>query len=257
MTQSASSPDEPDPLTRRELLRRGAAAMGLPIVAPTIVTMGGQPTPADPEAALMADLTALPGEDHPEARAMTIHNLKFIGWAMHKFTARNDGRLPAAANRNRGEALLSWRVAILPFLEEFSLYQRFHLEEAWNSPHNHALLKEMPRVYAPVIAKAPTSHATYYQGIVGRGALFDGPEGTKIADFLDARRPTLMVVEADHPVPWTKPEDVPYEGGGPLPKLGGQFDDGFYVGFADGSAQFLSRKIAHELLRARITQRRR
>jgi hypothetical protein len=61
-----------------------------------------------------------------------------------------------------------------------------------------------------------------------------------------------MVVEAAEPVPWTKPEDLPYDQGKPLPRLGGQFEDGFYVAFADGSARFLSRKIARETLRALI-----
>jgi hypothetical protein len=199
----------------------------------------------------------LPGEDHPEARARTIHNLKFIGWAMHNFTARNGGRLPAAAIRKGDKPLLSWRVAILPFLEEFALHERFHLDEPWDSPRNASLLEEMPRVYAPVTSKETTPYATYYQGLVGPGSLFDGQEGAKIADVIDAVSPTLMVIEAAQPVPWTKPEDVPYGDAEPLPKLGGQFEDGFYVGFADGSVRFLSRTIAPETLRALITQRRR
>ena len=36
-----------------------------------------------------------------------------------------------------------------------------------------------------------------------------------------------MVVEAESPVPWTKPADLTYAPGQPLPKLGGQFKDGF------------------------------
>jgi Protein of unknown function (DUF1559) len=200
--------------------------------------------------------SAQPGEDHHEARAMTIHNLKFIGWAMHNFANRDGGRLPPAATRKDGEPLLSWRVAILPWLEEFALYERFHLDEPWDSPHNASLLKEMPRVYAPVTGKEATPYATYYQGLVGPGALFDGQEGTKIAEIVDAKNPTLMVVEAAHPVAWTKPEDVPYSDAGPLPELGGQFEDGFYVGFADGSVRFLSRRIAPEGLRGLITRRR-
>ena len=176
---------------------------------------------------------------------------------MHKFTART-----AVGSRRRRSAreasrLLSWRVAILPWLEEFALYERFHLDEAWDSPHNASLLKEMPGVYAPVVHKDTTPYATHYQGFVGPGALFDGDEGTRIADVIDAVSPTLMIVEAAEPVPWTKPEDLPYGDGRPLPKLGGQFEDGFYVGFADGSVRFLSRKIAPERLRALITQRRR
>lgn len=250
MSQSAPSPDGSDPVTRRDVLRLGAAALGAPLLVPAPHAMGGQPALAD----LNADV---PGEDHPEARALTIHSLKFIGWAMHMFTARNDGRLPTVALRKGEKALLSWRVAILPFLEQSALYERFHLDEAWDSAHNKTLLQEMPRVYAPVTRKDAKPYATYYQGIVGPGSLFGGQEGTMVADVIDSASPTLMVVEAADPVLWTKPEDVPFGVAEPLPNLGGQFADGFYVGFADGSARFLSRKIAPETLRALITQRRR
>ena len=61
-----------------------------------------------------------------------------------------------------------------------------------------------------------------------------------------------MVVEAADPVPWTKPEDLPYDEGKPLPKLGGQFEDGFYAAFTDGWPRFLSREVAPETLRALI-----
>jgi hypothetical protein len=145
---------------------------------------------------MVAFESAQPGEDHPEARAMTIHNLKFISWAMHNFAKRNGGRLPPAADRKDGTPLLSWRVAVLPWLEEFALYERFHLDEPWDSSHNKSLLKEMPRVYAPVIHDT-TPCTTYYQVIVGPGSLFDGQEGTRIEEVIDAKNPTLMVVEAD------------------------------------------------------------
>jgi hypothetical protein len=114
------------------------------------------------------------------------------------------------------------------------------------------LLKEMPAVFAPVVPTDTVPYSTYYQVFVGPGALFGEEEGTTIADVTDGVAWTLMVVEAAHPVPWTKPEDLTYDKGEPLPKLGGQFQDGFYVAFADGSARFLSRKIAPETLRALI-----
>ena len=127
--------------------------------------------------------------DHPDPRARTVNNLKFIGLAIHNFAAKNGGRIPAAAIRKGDKPLLSWRVAILPWLEENSLYARFHLDEAWDSPHNKALLEEMPRVYAPVAPKDTTPYATYYQGLVGPGALFDGEEGAKLADVTYASEP--------------------------------------------------------------------
>jgi len=262
MTQPGSQPDGPDPLSRRDLLRLGAASLGVPLLAPSMKPLAAADRPAEvnAEATALSDFRPWEGEnypDHPDPRARTVNNLKFMGLAMHNFTARNGGRLPAAAIRKGDKALLSWRVAILPWLEQNALYERFHLDEAWDSPHNAALLKEMPRVYAPVVRRDPTPYATYYQGFVGPGALFDGDEATKITDVIDAAVPTLMIVEAAEPVPWTKPEDLPYDDGKPLPKLGGHFEDGAYVACADGSARFLSRRVAPETLRALITQRRR
>lgn len=197
------------------------------------------------------------GEDYPDhrdPRARTVNNLKFMARAMHLFATRNGGRLPAAAIRMGDKPLLSWRVAILPWLEENALYERFHLDEDWDSPHNKALLKEMPRVYAPVALKDTTPYATYSQVLVGPGALFDGEEGARLADVTSVANPTLMVVEAAHPVPWTKPEDVPYDEAMPLPNLGGQFEDGFYAAFTDGWPRFLSREVAPETLRALVNR---
>ncbi len=257
MTHSASTPDESAPLTRRDLLRLGAASAAVPLVALAQAhpEADGQPTQVNPEAAPAADAPTLPGDDRPSARARTIDNLKRMGLAMGGYALANDGRFPPSSLYKDGKPLLSWRVALLPFLDVYGgarLYQKFRLDEPWNSPHNEALLEEMPPEYAPVLGNEPARHFTYYQGFVGPGALFDGEEGTRTADITDGLCWTLMVVEAAEPVPWTKPEDLAYGKEQPLPKLGGQFEDGFYVAFADGSARFLSRKVAPETIRALI-----
>jgi hypothetical protein len=242
-------------MSRRVLLRILAGLAGIPFLGRIhpLLAAGGQPDPADPGRGQAADVSALPGGDHPEARATTVHNLKHIAFALHNFTAKNGGRLPAAAICRGDKALLSWRVAILPFLEEFALYERFRLDEPWDSAHNRALLMDMPRVYAPVRRGGTTLHATNYQGLIGPGTMFQGREGTEITYFIDAARPTLMVVEAAQPVPWTKPEDVPYDAGKPFPRLVGPFDDGFYAALADGSVRFAGRKVAPETIRALVS----
>ena len=74
-----------------------------------------------------------------------------------------------------------------------------------------------------------------------------------IDDITDGVSWTLTIVEASEPVPWTKPADIGFDKAGPLPSLGGQFEDGFYVTFADGSVRFLSRKLPTETLRALIS----
>jgi Protein of unknown function (DUF1559) len=267
MTQPGSQPDGSAPVNRRDLLRLGAASLGAPLLAPPTTPHAAADRPArvHVEATPLSDFPAWDafpcweGEDypnHPDPVARTVNNFKFMALAMHNFAATNGGRFPAAAIRKGDEAILSWRVAILPYLERFALYQRFHLDEAWNSPHNASLLQEMPSVYAPVTRKKTTAYTTYYQRIVGPGSLFGGDEGTR-ADVNVCAKPALMIVEAAESVPWTKPEDLHYDDAKPLPRLGGPFEDGSYVSFADGSVRFLSREHSPETLHALITKRRR
>jgi Protein of unknown function (DUF1559) len=266
MTQPGSQPDGSAPVSRRDLLRLGAASFGAPLLAPSTTphAAGDQPTRVLAEAAPLSDLpnweafAVWEGEDypgHPDPRARTINNLKFMGVAMHNFAAINGGRFRAAAIRKGDKALLSWRVAILPYLEQFALYERFHLDEAWDSPHNVSLLKAMPSVYAPVAPSETTAYSTYYQWVVGSGSLLGGDEGAR-ADVNLFARPILMIVEAAEAVPWTKPQDLPYDHG-KRPRLGGPIEDGSYATFTDGSVRFVSREHSPETLHALITQRRR
>src|SRR5262249_52037192 len=83
-------------------------------------------------------------------KQMSSNNLKMIALAMHNFNAPyRPLPLPGGDGRN-GPGKLSWRVALLPFLEQGNLYQQFKLNEPWDSPHNRTLLTRMPPVYAPV-----------------------------------------------------------------------------------------------------------
>jgi hypothetical protein len=190
-----------------------------------------------------------------------------ISLAMHNAMSNNaigvfpppadrKSRFPAPAICKNGKLLLSWRVTLLPFMGEQGLYAKFQLDEPWDSAHNKPLLDQMPTVYAPVLDHGEPKNTTYYQVIVGPGTLFGDEQGTLYDDVTDARGATIMVVEAANPVPWTKPEDIPFERGvdKPSPKLGGQFDDGFHVAFSDGSVMFLSKTIAPDTLRGLITR---
>jgi hypothetical protein len=61
------------------------------------------------------------------------------------------------------------------------------------------------------------------------------------------------VAEAKEPVPWTKPDDIPYDAKKKVPKLGGLFKEGFHAAMADGSVMFIARKVDEKTLRALIT----
>jgi hypothetical protein len=168
-------------------------------------------------------------------------NLKQIGLAMHTYHD-NFGHLPPAAIFGKDDkALLSWRVAILPFIDQDALFKEFKLEESWDSPHNLKLLPRMPTIYAPPGIKTAKPHTTFYRVFVGPGTVFDGKQGCRIPDITDGTANTLMVVEAGAAVPWTKPDELPYQKNKAVPELGGVFQGDFNVLTADGSVFLAAR----------------
>src|SRR5947209_4748780 len=118
---------------------------------------------------------------------------------MHNYHDTHGQLPPAVVYGADGTPLYSWRVLILPYIEQQELYQQFHLDEPWDSPHNRALLPLMPRTYAAPGRKArllPPYH-TVIHVFVGQGAAFEGREGLRLpGDFPDGTSNTLLFVEA-------------------------------------------------------------
>jgi RNA polymerase sigma factor (sigma-70 family) len=188
-------------------------------------------------------------------RMKSQNNLKAIGIALHSYSDTHKHLPSPAIYSKEGKPLLSWRVALLPYLEQDHLYKQFKLDEPWDSAHNKALLKQMPAVYAPVGVSSPRPGLTYYLALVGKGAAFEPRRQLPFpASFTDGTSNTIMIVEAAAPVPWTKPEDLPYVQDQALPKFGGLFHGNFNALFADASVQFLSKKANPDHLRAAITR---
>jgi prepilin-type processing-associated H-X9-DG protein len=189
-----------------------------------------------------------------EARAKSANNLKLMGLAMHKYHDTFQFFPPAAIfDRKDGKPLLSWRVLILPFIEQDQLFNQFHLDEPWDSDHNKPLLSRMPKIYA-YPGDDPTSGLTPYQVFVGPMTIFEGKEGHGIIEITDGSSNTILVAEAETPVPWTKPEDLPFDPNKPLPRLGGRHRSTFNALFADGSVHVISTGMSDGTLRALITR---
>ncbi len=170
-------------------------------------------------------------------RLTSQNNLKQIGLALHNYHDTFEALPAAAVVDKKGKPQLSWRVLILPYIEQDALYKEFKLDEAWDSDHNKKLIDKMPKVYALPNKLSKPGH-THYRVFVGNDAMFDWIQGTKFTQITDGLSNTWMVVEAEEGVPWTKPDDLEFDPKKDLPKLGKFFKGGFNVLYGDGSVRF-------------------
>lgn len=189
------------------------------------------------------------GSEAAEPTAGEVHgNLRMIALAFHNY---HDvyGKLPRADGDGEGRKTgLSWRVHILPFIEEAPLYQQFHLDEAWDSPHNKALVEKMPAFFRTPGVKEPGKTALHV--FTGKGTAFEGKQGKKFEDFTDGLSNSLAAVAAapETAVEWTKPGGLEFD-----PKtcrdLLGKFESpGIQVVMADGAVRSIASTIRVEAL---------
>ncbi len=199
-------------------------------------------------------------------RSQGMNNLKQIGLAMHNYHDVTKAFPPSANVDEDGLPLLSWRVHILPFIEEQRLYEQFHLDEPWDSEHNRKLIAQMPTVY-----RSPNSVAepgkTVYLGNAGKNGIFKlpgedqrgkskWPSGTQMREIRDGTSNTIMAVEAadSAAVIWTKPSDFEPDGDDPLKGLIGLHPGGFLAGLCDGSVRFIDMNIDKKSLQGMLTR---
>ena len=191
----------------------------------------------------------------PQAAVEHANNLKQIGLAMHNYHDTYK-RLPAAAVYDKdGKAQLSWRVLVLPFLDQAALAKEFKMDEPWDSDHNKKLVAKMPKVFGPIGNQQEDEGKTYYRVFTGQGTVFDGTKGIPLFGIADGTSNTIMVVEANDAVEWTKPDELVYKDKEALPKLGGHTKGGFAVLMCDGAVrsfrqEFDEKQMRNAILRA-------
>lgn len=188
-------------------------------------------------------------------RTQSRNNLKQIALAFHNYHDVNGHFPPPVLLGPDGKTKYSWRVAVLPYLDEAALYNAYDFSEPWDSENNRKILAQMPAVFRHPNDKAGSTNTSYFilAGEVTAVGNQDG-EGVGIREITDGTSNTLLTVEAKRDIPWTKPVDLPYDPDKDVPKLGGFFTGGYHVGLADGSVRFINEKIDLGLLRSLITK---
>jgi hypothetical protein len=188
------------------------------------------------------------------------NQLRQLGLALQQYEdSHRQFPAPALAGRD-GTKLLSWRVAILPQLGHQALYERFHLDEPWDSAHNRLLIGEMPRVFACPGGSGQRTGKTSYLVVVGPemdtysvNTPFAAMRGAGLYHITDGTSNTILVMETDTSVPWTKPDDLQWTKGAPLPRVASAHEGGATIVFADGATRFIKSTIAPDTLQAILT----
>lgn len=160
-------------------------------------------------------------------RILSSANLKALVDAMMKYENKN-GTLPPVYNMSKEappKPLLSWRVLVLPYLDEQELFAKFKLDEPWDSSHNLKVLEENP---IPKVLVHPTRYGfdtkyTHYRAFYSKpgmklaAGLTTGESlSLKQIQAADGLENTAVLIEGD-PVLWTKPEDIEFDASRPLP----------------------------------------
>jgi len=170
------------------------------------------------------------------AEVDSLGNLQRIASAMAAYRDK-EHHFPAAALYAKDKPVLSWRVALLPYLGENDLYQQFNLQEPWNSPHNRPLIARIPSCFRNF--GGPPDGKTCYLVVTGEGTIFGQREGLAGGPSGDAGDQIVLVVEADadRAVDWTRPTDLHYASAQPAMGLGKLRGGSFLVALANGTAQ--------------------
>ena len=184
------------------------------------------------------------------------NSMKQIAVALHNYYADMGHFPPQSLVDSEGNRLLSWRVLILPYLDQQELFDRFHLNEPWDSPHNLPLARNIPfpyratsnadagngpqktRVLAPLTANS-------FFGRPGRpaslGEITDGPDQT--VWFVQAA-PQYAVV-------WSQPADLEIELDNPA--MLWQDENGCYASMVDGAVRYLSNQTTSQTVQALLS----
>ena len=197
-------------------------------------------------------------------RVTCISNLKQIGLALRNYESFTGRFPPAVVADKQGNAMHSWRLLILPYLELGTTYSACNLREPWNGPSNSKFAAMSVPVFCcqsdPSVKGRPV---TSYLAVTGPGTIW-GQRG------FTARPLRVIVVEvANSNTPWMEPHNLTLDevcrgvGDGTGPRIPGHhsISGGFFfqdemvtnILASDGSVRVIPADLPPETLRGLFT----
>lgn len=161
-------------------------------------------------------LQSLKPQAAANAESQTQRSLKELGIAFHNFNSSYN-KFPGSKNNVDGARdfngatpyPFSWRIAILPFVDQQELYEQYRFDQPWDSEENSKLLVKMPDVFrSPNSPELTSKGHTHIMGFATESGALGTGTGQQMRDFTDGTSNTLLLIETSKSVPWTKPEDL-------------------------------------------------
>ncbi|MFO1007434.1 MAG: M56 family metallopeptidase [Planctomycetaceae bacterium] len=205
----------------------------------------------------LASILVVPLTAAREAATLTQqkNNLKMIMLAMHNYHAVHNHFPPAVVIDQSSGVPRSWRVELLPLLDQQKLYDQYMKNEPWDSEANLKVLAQMPVVFKDLRANSETNN-TAVTAAYGKNLAFEpgDKEGRKIPDFTDGLSNTISIIGVQTEIPWTKPEDITIDvTQDKLPQLGSA-EAGYLFGIGDGSVRRAPGNVDVNILKIALTR---
>jgi len=155
----------------------------------------------------------------------------------------------------------SWRVLLLPYIDQRNLYKQYRFDEPWDGPNNIALANATSW---PSFYRCPSSNwngETNYFAVVGPQTIWPGTKTTKMSDIKDGTANTIMLVEVHNSgIHWMEPRDLdisqmsmsvnPHTGSG----ISSAHPGGWaHVALASGETRAIDHTAPPQALRAALT----
>lgn len=203
-------------------------------------------------------------------RAQCRNNLKQIGMALNQYHKRYGSFPPAFVTDKDGKPAYSWRVLLLPFLDEEKLYAKYRFDEPWDGPNNSKLADQIPAVYrCPGFVHCPENHVdlqigskffSNYVVIRDPASVIPNESPISLDDIVDGPENSIAVVETrKHSVHWMEPIDINEadfcrDVKAAATEKRTNHDHGVQALFANGAVHSLNRNIESAILKGLATR---
>ena len=146
-------------------------------------------------------------------RTICTNQVRQLGLSLLNYESAFAAFPPAYQSDHEGKPMHSWRVLILPYLEQQTIYNQYDFSQSWNGPNNKKLANQLPQdwtYFCPL--QSDHQFKTPYKLVTGKGTAFDADQPAALNTIASVSNTIAIVEDLSDPVDWMEPRDLTVEG---------------------------------------------